>query len=600
MENNNLPNQDTINNLIKLFNKNEFLQVEKEIVHLLTIYPNSDVLFNILGVTFKLTGRNDESGNCFSSAYKLNPKNVNVINNLSHFYYGQGKHNDSIILLNDSLKDNPHSFQLYNNLGLAYIGLKQYKEGIDNFKIAINLNNNFFDAHINLSIAYKQNRHFNKSIESYNKAISLNNLSSSAFNGRGSVYFILEDYDKALDDYETSKSLDPNFSEVYFNLASLFLKKNDIDKAEKNIISCLKINPYFPKANLNLGIVYRLIGNNKLALEFCKKEILFNEKDHDAFFNIAEIYQLIGKSKLSKEFFYLALKYCPDDDKYNLKLALIEEMDCNFSKAAKLYEKSNTKGWEEKALNCLYSNLAEHGGKKELDDFYTKLNSALNSLRSSRIISSICCHDEINFGKSYNYNFCNKPFDFIYKNNIKSELKNNEINDLINVIDEVTMDEINQTLLHNGQQSSGDLFLLKNSVIANLQEIIIKQVINYYELYKNDSCNFISEWPKKIRIKGWYVRMLNQGFLKRHIHPEGWLSGSLYLQISNELKDDAGNIEFSLYGDNYPINDKVHKPTKRFNVSVGDIILFPSSLFHKTIPFESKDNRICIAFDLQP
>ena len=38
MENNNLPNQDTINNLIKKKKKNEFLQVEKEIVHLLTIY----------------------------------------------------------------------------------------------------------------------------------------------------------------------------------------------------------------------------------------------------------------------------------------------------------------------------------------------------------------------------------------------------------------------------------------------------------------------------------------------------------------------------------------------------------------------------------
>jgi tetratricopeptide (TPR) repeat protein len=600
MRKSNLPNQDIINNLIKLFNKNEFLQVEKEIIHLLSIYPNSDDLFNILGVVYKLTGRNDDSGNCFSKAYKLNPKNINVINNLSLFYHGQGKHKESIILLNDSLKDNRNSFQLYNNLGLAYVGLENYKEGIDHFKIAIKLNNNFFDAHINLGITYKQNKQFNESIQSYNKAISLNNLSAHAFNSRGSVYFILGDYERALDDYETSKSLDSNFSEVYFNLASLFLKKNDIEKAEANIILCLNINPNFPKANLNLGIIYRLRGKNKLALESCKKEILFYEKDHDALFNIAEIYQLSGESELSKEFFYSALKYCPDDNKYNLKLALIEEMDGNFSKAAKLYEKSITEGWEEKSLNCLYSNLVKHGGEREFNNFYIKLNSALESLKGSRIISSICCHDEINFGKNYNYNFCNKPFDFIYKNNILSELKSNKINDLIKVIDDVTMDEINQTLLYNGQQSSGDLFLLKNPVVTQLQEIINRQIINYYEIYKNVSCNFINDWPKKIRIKGWYVSMSNQGFLKRHIHPEGWLSGSLYLQISDELKDNEGNIEFSLHGDNYPINDKAHKPIKRFNVSVGDIILFPSSLFHKTIPFKSEDKRICIAFDLQP
>jgi hypothetical protein len=33
---------------------------------------------------------------------------------------------------------------------------------------------------------------------------------------------------------------------------------------------------------------------------------------------------------------------------------------------------------------------------------------------------------------------------------------------------------------------------------------------------------------------------------------------------------------------------------------VGDIVLFPSSLFHRTIPFNSNEERICIAFDLKP
>jgi hypothetical protein len=36
------------------------------------------------------------------------------------------------------------------------------------------------------------------------------------------------------------------------------------------------------------------------------------------------------------------------------------------------------------------------------------------------------------------------------------------------------------------------------------------------------------------------------------------------------------------------------------SASVGDIVLFPSSLFHRTIPFNSNEERICIAFDLKP
>ena len=29
----------------------------------------------------------------------------------------------------------------------------------------------------------------------------------------------------------------------------------------------------------------------------------------------------------------------------------------------------------------------------------------------------------------------------------------------------------------------------------------------------------------------------------------------------------------------------------------GDLIMFPSSLYHKTIPFDTKGERVCIAFD---
>ena len=34
--------------------------------------------------------------------------------------------------------------------------------------------------------------------------------------------------------------------------------------------------------------------------------------------------------------------------------------------------------------------------------------------------------------------------------------------------------------------------------------------------------------------------------------------------------------------------------------SKGDLVLFPSSLFHRTIPFDSKEERLCIAFDIVP
>ena len=92
--------------------------------------------------------------------------------------------------------------------------------------------------------------------------------------------------------------------------------------------------------------------------------------------------------------------------------------------------------------------------------------------------------------------------------------------------------------------------------------------------------------------------MLKQGYQKSHIHPAGWLSGVFYLKVPKFLNKNEGSIEFALYGYDYP-NDKnlpnlIHKP------KIFDIALFPSSLFHRTIPFSSQEERQVIAFDLHP
>ena len=73
----------------------------------------------------------------------------------------------------------------------------------------------------------------------------------------------------------------------------------------------------------------------------------------------------------------------------------------------------------------------------------------------------------------------------------------------------------------------------------------------------------------------------------------------LYLKIPiKKEKPEEGSIEFGFDGDSYPKN--LDLPKKKFNVEVGDLILFPSSLFHRTLPFYSTEERICIAFDISP
>ena len=46
------------------------------------------------------------------------------------------------------------------------------------------------------------------------------------------------------------------------------------------------------------------------------------------------------------------------------------------------------------------------------------------------------------------------------------------------------------------------------------------------------------------------------------------------------------------------MKDKNQNVKKSINVVTGNICLFPASLLHYTVPFESEEERIVLAFDV--
>ena len=148
-----------------------------------------------------------------------------------------------------------------------------------------------------------------------------------------------------------------------------------------------------------------------------------------------------------------------------------------------------------------------------------------------------------------------------------------------------------------GFQSFDNLFEDPIGRLKDLKTIVIFELASYYLKFKNENCSYIKKWPTKKNIKGWHVILKQQGYQNPHIHANGWLSGVIYLKVVPHLGKNEGAIELGLNGELYsdPNSPKViHQP------KVGDIIMFPSSLHHKTIPFTAEEDRISIAFDLIP
>ncbi len=102
------------------------------------------------------------------------------------------------------------------------------------------------------------------------------------------------------------------------------------------------------------------------------------------------------------------------------------------------------------------------------------------------------------------------------------------------------------------------------------------------------------------RIAGsWSVFLRPEGFHADHIHHEGWISSAFYVEVPTQVSPDpkAGWIKFGEPGQ--PTQPKLG-PEHYIQPKPGTLALFPSYMWHGTVPFTSPERRITIAFDVVP
>jgi tetratricopeptide (TPR) repeat protein len=100
------------------------------------------------------------------------------------------------------------------------------------------------------------------------------------------------------------------------------------------------------------------------------------------------------------------------------------------------------------------------------------------------------------------------------------------------------------------------------------------------------------------RISGsWSVQLQPGGFHLNHVHPAGWLSSAYYLELPRSAADSReGWLAFGEPGRALPGMGADHfvKPEP------GLLVLFPSYLWHGTVPFTEGGRRLTAAFDVLP
>lgn len=478
-------------------------------------------------------------------------------------FFNTGKLSEAEVAAKKLVERYPRTFILYQVLGLAQDGLGRHAEAAASYQKALEIQPNTPDLHFNLGIALSNIGQFSEAEKSYLQAIRLQPRFFEAHGNLGTVLQKQGRLEQAIASYRTALSIHED-ARGHFNLGTALRDEGKLDEAITHFKRAIGLFPNYADAHNYLGECYRDQGNMDDAVKKYLDTLQLNPQHAGANYNMGEFLYLAGR----------------------------------FDEAVSYLERSKLDDWQERALYCTYK--AAH-----FDAFKNKLDTIVKTHQkhNAPFLQTLSTHYATNFGVEDSYNFCKNGFDFVYQKSIPELAEPNSqfLKDLLRDIDSTAIEVRAQAMIINGKQSAGNLFKRPEASFRKLGEIVKQEFINYKNKFAGADCELIKSFPQELEFtSSWYVRLRRGGFVDRHIHEVGWISGAVYLVLPKDKKDpDEGCFEYGLHGDNYPQQHE-NFPTGIARPSVGDIVLFPSSLFHRTIPFTGDEERICIAFDLKP
>jgi uncharacterized protein (TIGR02466 family) len=98
----------------------------------------------------------------------------------------------------------------------------------------------------------------------------------------------------------------------------------------------------------------------------------------------------------------------------------------------------------------------------------------------------------------------------------------------------------------------------------------------------------------------WSVRLRPSGFHVNHLHPEGWLSSAFYVETPATALETAGREGWIKFGEPGVPTSPALAAEHFVRPEPGRLVLFPSYMWHGTVPFTSDERRMTIAFDVVP
>jgi len=268
------PSDETLNQLIALYNKGQIRTVTQECDRLTKEFPQSFLLWNLLGAANNAQGKLAEAIAAHNKALLIKPDFAEAHNNIGAAFQSQGKFEEASAAYNKALLIKPDYARAHYNLGIALQELGRLEEAIASYRQAIGLIPDYVEAHYNLGNTLQELGRSKDAEASYRKAIALK----------------------------------PDYAEAHSNLGITLRELGKSKDAEASYRKAIAVKPDYAEAHSNLGVTLQELGKLEDALVQHKKsfELVRGKNPVDP---QHQSFRLISKAKMKhdiEQFEYLA------------------------------------------------------------------------------------------------------------------------------------------------------------------------------------------------------------------------------------------------------------------------------------------------------
>ena len=454
---------------------------------------------------------------------------------LAKSHHQAGRLPEAERLYQEVLSRAPEEPDALHLLGVVALQRGQFDAAAAYIRQALSFKADFAQAHNNLGVALKSDGKFEQAIVAFDAAVSSDAGFADAHFNRGTVLQAGRRLEEAIAAYEHALELEPDLADAWINLGSVYKAMGRWDRSASAFERLIELRPEWDLAHFNLGAAKKQAGALAEAAESLQRSTELNPEFGEALYNLAVVRMELGQAGAALT---AADAYLRGDPGSTRALA-VRAVALNELQQRDALEK--LLGFDRYVRTVQFESVP---GYPSLDAFHSELER------------HVCAHPSL-------------------------------------AVDP----EGHATRMGS---HSGNLLVEPKGPIETLENMITTAVQEYITALDPDlSHPFVTEPPSRLGLTVWGIVLQAQGHQVPHMHPSAWLSGVYYVKVPKVVDgpdgEHAGWLEFGRPDLKYPTS--VEPMVLPMRPQAGLLVMFPSYLYHRTIPFQTSETRISIAFD---